>query len=231
MSLAIPPHEAAIEGQERVTVVIPTFNDDPEHLRTAVGSALAQTWGELEVIVVNDGSTLPETREALEGLPPGVQVIHQANGGVGSARNTGIEAASGEVIICLDADDRIDPQYVAEAVHTLAQPGTVVAFPFCVTFGAVSGEQPTAPWWTRSMPCEGQESSPLRLSERPVGRRSAGSTWGTPPLKKTGSSGAVCCGTAGWPGGSPRPSSTGGSGRTRGVPWSTLTRPEQQSWR
>lgn len=145
MSLAVPPHEAAPEGQERVTVVIPTFNDDPEHLRTAVGSALAQTWGELEVIVVNDGSTLPETREALEGLPPGVQVIHQANGGVGSARNTGIEAASGEVIICLDADDRIDSQYVAEAVHTLAQPGTVVAFPFCVTFGVVSGEQPTAP--------------------------------------------------------------------------------------
>ena len=146
MSLAVPPHEAVVEGQERVTVVIPTFNDDPEHLRTAVGSALAQTWGgELEVIVVNDGSTLPETREALENLPPGVQVIHQANSGVGSARNTGIEAASGEVIICLDADDRIDSQYVAEAVHTLAQPGTVVAFPFCVTFGAVSGEQPTAP--------------------------------------------------------------------------------------
>lgn len=145
MSESTPSRESPPEGVDRVTIVIPTFNDDPEHLRTSVDSAVVQTWGNLEVIVVDDGSTREDTRGALEGLPPGVQVIHQVNGGVGSARNTGIEAASGEVIICLDADDRIDPQYVAEAVHTLAQPGTVVAFPFCVTFGAVSGEQPTAP--------------------------------------------------------------------------------------
>lgn len=145
MSESAPSRESPPEGVDRVTIVIPTFNDDPEHLRTSVDSAVVQTWDNLEVIVVDDGSTREDTRGALEGLPPGVQVIHQANGGVGSARNTGIEAASGEVIICLDADDRIDPQYVAEAVHTLAQPGTVVAFPFCVTFGAVSGEQPTAP--------------------------------------------------------------------------------------
>nr|WP_277933350.1 glycosyltransferase family A protein [Micrococcus aloeverae] len=145
VSESAPSRESPPEGVDRVTIVIPTFNDDPEHLRTSVDSAVVQTWGNLEVIVVDDGSTREDTRGALAQLPAEVRVIRQPNGGVGSARNTGIAAASGDIIVCLDADDRIDPHYVAEAVRTLGQTGTVVAFPFCVTFGAVAGEQPTAP--------------------------------------------------------------------------------------
>ncbi|PZT89457.1 MAG: hypothetical protein DI630_32190 [Gordonia sp. (in: high G+C Gram-positive bacteria)] len=137
-----PPHD---RRSLLVSIVIPTFNDAPEHLQASVASAVGQTWGDVEVIVVDDGSTEAETRAALEHLPAGVRVIHQQNGGVGVARNRGIAEATGEVIVCLDADDWLDAHYVAEAVQTLSQPGTVVAYPFCHTFGGVVGEQPTAP--------------------------------------------------------------------------------------
>lgn len=132
---------------EAVTIVIPTFNDASEHLFESVASATGQTWENLEVVVVNDGSTSEDTLDALQDIEadPGVTVLHKPNGGVGSARNVGIERAAGEIIICLDADDRLDRHYVAEAVSTLRDPDVVVAFPFCRTFGAAVGEQPTAP--------------------------------------------------------------------------------------
>lgn len=104
----------------RVSIIIPCFNAG-RLLLEAVDSALAQTHPDLEVIVVDDGSTDDETRSTLDELKgnANVTLILQENRGVSAARNAGISAASGLYIIPLDADDLIEPSYVEQAVQVL----------------------------------------------------------------------------------------------------------------
>jgi glycosyltransferase involved in cell wall biosynthesis len=86
-----------------VSVIIPTYNR-AKTIERAVNSVLAQTWKEIEVIVVDDGST-DETNEVLKRYGDKLRVIRQQNGGASAARNTGIKAATGEIISFLDSDD------------------------------------------------------------------------------------------------------------------------------
>lgn len=104
----------------QVSIIIPCFNAG-RLLLEAVESALAQTYPDLEVIVVDDGSTDDETRLALAELKhnTNVTVIRQENRGASAARNAGISAASGMYIMPLDADDLIEPNYVKQAVPVL----------------------------------------------------------------------------------------------------------------
>lgn len=87
-----------------VTVVIPAFNQE-RFLRRAVDSVLAQTYDDLELIIVDDEST-DNTREVAASIDdPRVRYIWQKNRGVSAARNAGVQASSGEYIAFLDADD------------------------------------------------------------------------------------------------------------------------------
>lgn len=89
---------------ELVSVVIPTYNRSAI-CKVAVESVLSQTYGNLEVIVVDDGSG-DDTREVMEGIPDGrVRYHRQENAGVSAARNTGMALARGEYIGLLDSDD------------------------------------------------------------------------------------------------------------------------------
>lgn len=89
-----------------VSVVIPVYNCT-ERLEGAIRSALNQVPGPLEIIVVDDASIDPIDPAALAAVDPRVRVIrHEINRGGGAARNTGIDAARGEFIAFLDADDR-----------------------------------------------------------------------------------------------------------------------------
>lgn len=91
-----------------VSVVIPTFNRG--HLvREAVDSALAQTYRDAEVLVVDDGST-DNTPEVLEPYRGRIHYIRQENKGVSAARNTGIRQARGSYIAILDSDDQWVPE-------------------------------------------------------------------------------------------------------------------------
>jgi glycosyltransferase involved in cell wall biosynthesis len=95
---------AEAQAGVKVSVVIPAYNAERE-LRQAVESALAQTAGDLEVIVVDDGST-DGTRAVAEGFDdPRVRAVSQENAGAAAARNAGIAVASGEYVAFLDADD------------------------------------------------------------------------------------------------------------------------------
>lgn len=95
---------------DRISVVIAAYNQENE-IEKAVRSALSQDYGNLEVIVVNDGST-DRTGEVLSKIAaedPRLYVIEKENGGVSAARNDGIRAAAGRWLITLDGDDDFEP--------------------------------------------------------------------------------------------------------------------------
>lgn len=95
---------------QRISVVVPAYNTGP-WLEGSLDSLLAQTCPELEVIVVNDGST-DNTRQVLDAYAarhPQVKAIHQENGGVTAARLRGVREATGTWIGFLDGDDQIEP--------------------------------------------------------------------------------------------------------------------------
>lgn len=92
----------------KVSVITPVFNGE-SFIKSAVQSVFSQTLQDWELIVVNDGSS-DGTAAILDGLDdPRIRVVHQANGGVSSARNAGLELAQGEYVTFLDADDCLLP--------------------------------------------------------------------------------------------------------------------------
>jgi glycosyltransferase involved in cell wall biosynthesis len=95
----------------KVSCVIAVYNGEA-HLREAVDSVLSQTYPDLELIVVDDGST-DGTAGVIAGYGDRVRVFRQENRGVSVARNLGVAAATGEMLSFLDADDRLDPRKVA----------------------------------------------------------------------------------------------------------------------
>ncbi|HMA27250.1 MAG: glycosyltransferase family 2 protein [Solirubrobacterales bacterium] len=100
-----------------ITVVIPCFNHG-RYLLESVESALGQHGGPPQVIVVDDGSTDEETERALQRLPAGVQLIRQQNAGVAAARNAGFESSDSELLLMVDADDRL----TLDAIDALRPP-------------------------------------------------------------------------------------------------------------
>jgi len=102
-----------------VSVIIPCFNQG-HFLAESIGSVLASDHDDLEIIVVDDGSTDPTTITLLEQLAyPKTRLLRQENRGLAAARNYGITEAHGSYILPLDADDRIGPQYISQAVAAL----------------------------------------------------------------------------------------------------------------
>jgi glycosyltransferase involved in cell wall biosynthesis len=103
----------------RLSVIVPVFND-ADQLPTALASILCQTGADLELIVVDDGSTDDSLAIARE-VAPGVIGISQANHGPAAARNRGLELAHGEFISFLDADDRWPTDRVAHHMQLFTQ--------------------------------------------------------------------------------------------------------------
>jgi glycosyltransferase involved in cell wall biosynthesis len=101
----------------KVSIVLNNYNYEP-YLAEAVDSALAQTYSNCEVIVVDDGST-DGSKEILETYGDRIQLIAKANGGQASAFNVGIEAAKGEYILLLDSDDTLEPNALERAVEVM----------------------------------------------------------------------------------------------------------------
>jgi peptidoglycan/xylan/chitin deacetylase (PgdA/CDA1 family) len=102
-----------------VSVVIPCFNQGAT-LDEAVHSVLRQTFTDFEIVIVNDGSTDPFTRELLATYhKPKTRVVATPNRGLAAARNTAIRHSSGRYILPLDGDDTIHPMYLARAVPIL----------------------------------------------------------------------------------------------------------------
>ena len=102
-----------------VSVVIPAYNSESVITR-CVDSLLSQSYENLEVIIVDDGST-DDTGSICEGFLSSsiVRVIHQNNQGVSAARNTGLGEARGEFVTFVDADDYVSADYVRNLVDRI----------------------------------------------------------------------------------------------------------------
>jgi glycosyltransferase involved in cell wall biosynthesis len=107
----------------RVSVIIPAFNV-AGYVARAVESALDQTYRDLEVIVVNDGSS-DTTDAALQPFADRIRYVEQSHKGIGAARNAGLQLATGSIIALLDADDWWMPARLARMVEYLADTGSV----------------------------------------------------------------------------------------------------------
>lgn len=121
-----------------ISVVIPCFNHG-HYLAEAVDSVLSQTWQGFEIIVVNDGSTDPETNQILVDFQrPKTRIIHlPQNRGLPAARNAGIEQARGKYICCLDADDKLQETYLEKAILVMeVNAGISFVWPWTQVFGA-----------------------------------------------------------------------------------------------
>lgn len=126
----------------KISIVIPCFNAGAT-LDGAVQSALAQTWPDVEIVIVDDGSTDADTLQRLkEAGWPRTRVMHQTNAGPAAARNRAIGEATGEYILPLDADDLFEPTYAAKAAVVLdAQPEAGIVYARAMKFGVEQG-----PW-------------------------------------------------------------------------------------
>ena len=97
----------------KVSIIIPIYNAE-NHLNKCIGSVAGQTYGDLEIILVNDGSTdgSADICRSFAEKDPRIMLIDQKNAGVSAARNAGLEASTGELITFVDSDDYVSDDYI-----------------------------------------------------------------------------------------------------------------------
>ena len=113
-----------LNGSHLVSIVIPVY-DVEKYLDRCMESVLGQTWQNIEVILIDDGSpdSCPQKCDDYAAKDPRVRVIHQKNSGVAAARNTGVRAAKGDYIAYVDSDDYVTPLYIEQLLRTILDSG------------------------------------------------------------------------------------------------------------
>jgi GT2 family glycosyltransferase len=121
-----------------VSVVLPCYNAH-RFLPQALDSVRAQSFRDFELIVIDDGSTDPETLGLLATLPADIRVVHQENRGLSGARNRGFNESRGRFVLPLDCDDWLEPDFLERAVAALAGREDCFAFAQLALEGEVQG--------------------------------------------------------------------------------------------
>jgi GT2 family glycosyltransferase len=169
-----------------VSIGIPSFNS-ARWLGEAIESALAQTWPEKEVIVVDDGST-DESPDIARKFGSSVQLIVTENRGGNHARNRALRAASGEWVQFLDADDYLEPEKIAQQ--------------FAETNDGVDTDVIYSPTWIEDLGKKTREPSPIDASYDLYGQwlawqipQTGGALWRKSALDAIGGwkEGQPCC--------------------------------------
>jgi len=114
--------------QPLISVIVPVYNGQ-DYLVNCIESIETQTYGNLEVLIVNDGST-DRTGEICRGLTrkfTNIRILETADGGVSIARNAGLAAAKGEYITFVDADDRLLPEMLEVLYDRLLETGSDIS--------------------------------------------------------------------------------------------------------
>lgn len=118
-----------------VSVIVPAYNA-ASYLRETLESAIAQSYDNLEILVIDDGST-DETAQIASTFGDPVRVISTRNQGVAKARNTGIDASSGEFIALLDSDDLWKPDKIAIQLDAVDASHRLI-YTDAITFGTAN---------------------------------------------------------------------------------------------
>ena len=113
---------------ELISIVVPVYKVEP-YLDKCVSSIVNQTYKNLEIILVDDGSpdNCPVMCDAWAEKDNRIRVIHKPNGGLSDARNAGMSAATGELIAFVDSDDWIAPDMYEKLYHRLTEDGSDIA--------------------------------------------------------------------------------------------------------
>lgn len=103
---------------KKVSVIIPMYNAEP-YIRQCIQSVILQTWSNLEILVIDDGSTdrSLEVCEDLSRIDDRIRILTQNNQGVSAARNRGIEAAAGEYIFLVLVKKSVGSNFLLERKH------------------------------------------------------------------------------------------------------------------
>lgn len=111
-----------------VSVIIPVYNSEKE-LNRCIDSVIKQSWNNLEIIIIDDGSTdnSGEICDRLYEQDERIHVFHQTNLGVSAARNVGLKFAHGEYVIFMDADDELPEESINVRVREIENVDLVVA--------------------------------------------------------------------------------------------------------
>lgn len=108
--------------EKLVSIIVPTFNVE-KYLSRCIDSLLKQTYKNIEIIVVDDGSTdkSGEIGDSYVKLYENIFIIHKQNGGLGSARNCGIEHARGSYLTFVDGDDYLNKDHLSNMIRMINQ--------------------------------------------------------------------------------------------------------------
>ena len=106
----------------KVSVIIPVYNAE-KYLARCLKAVLGQTHKDLEIIIINDGSTDASGDIICSFEDERIVVIEKENGGVSAARNDGLKIASGSRVVFVDADDYPEPDYVEKMVDAMDRHG------------------------------------------------------------------------------------------------------------
>lgn len=108
--------------EKLISVIIPVYNVQ-EYLIKCIESVINQTYENLEIIIVDDGSTDKSTEicDKVKKNDSRIRVIHKENGGLSDARNVGIDNANGEYISFIDSDDYVDNNYIELLYNAIKQ--------------------------------------------------------------------------------------------------------------
>lgn len=118
--LSVCKNKSSVKANRRMkfSVIIPAYNA-ALYIKNSINSVLNQTFSDFEILIVDDGST-DDTKKIVKTIEDErVHYIYQRNGGVSSARNTGIRAAKGEYICFLDADDLWKPNHLEVVLNLI----------------------------------------------------------------------------------------------------------------
>jgi glycosyltransferase involved in cell wall biosynthesis len=109
---------------KKISVIIPVYNAE-KYVAAAVESVLSQTYNNIELLIIDDGSPDKSIEVCQQFTDPRIKIIRQANKGVSAARNTGIHHAKGDYIAFLDADDIWTPSKLEKHVEHFANSSEV----------------------------------------------------------------------------------------------------------
>lgn len=140
--------------EKLISVIVPVYNTE-KYLETSLDSIIAASCDNMEILVINDGSTDNSEKIILKyakKYPELIRYIKQKNGGLGNVRNTGLREAKGKYIASVDSDDTIDENYFTDVIDYLKEDIDIVIYDWLsIKEDGESFETPAIEWSLRNL--------------------------------------------------------------------------------